>query len=288
MSNDMLLLPVFTASTKSAYEVADENGRTVTWNVNQMKFSFANSNGRMVSQLAVDDYNTIDVQCYFAVRKNEVYYRINSSGVLELSSAANLQILSTSDCKFTVNAAAPAVFQKGSITIASDETLQGASVSKDITTTSNIQSIVFNSPATVQSISVKYNKIDKPRNLKSVKIGETSLTAEQVATLNSTTTLTYNCDASDIYAAQGAMPTVTAEALINDTDKGVVDVTQATVDNPVATLYLRYKVSDTDKVTLRTFTINFNITSKEAPAFVSAKVNDSNVEDGKVTASQNT
>ena len=288
VSNDMLLLPVFTANTKSVYDVADENGRTVTWNVNQMKFSFANSNGRMVSQLAVDDYNTIDVQCYFAVRKNEVYYRINSSGVLELSSAANLQILSTSDCKFTVNAAAPAVFQKGSITIASDETLQGASVSKDITTTSNIQSIVFNSPATVQSISVKYNKIDKPRNLKSVKIGETSLTAEQVATLNSTTTLTYNCDASDIYAAQGAMPTVTAEALINDTDKGVVDVTQATVDNPVATLYLRYKVSDTDKVTLRTFTINFNITSKEAPAFVSAKVNDSKVEDGKVTALQNT
>lgn len=288
VSNDMLLLPVFTANTKSVYDVADENGRTVTWNVNQMKFSFANSNGRMVSQLAVDDYNTIDVQCYFAVRKNGVYYRINSSGVLELSSAANLQILSTSDCKFTVNAAAPAVFQKGSITIASDETLQGASVSKDITTTSNIQSIVFNSPATVQSISVKYNKIDKPRNLKSVKIGETSLTAEQVATLNSTTTLTYNCDASDIYAAQGAMPTVTAEALINDTDKGVVDVTQATVDNPVATLYLRYKVSDTDKVTLRTFTINFNITSKEAPAFVSAKVNDSKVEDGKVTALQNT
>lgn len=288
VSNDMLLLPVFTANTKSVYDVADENGRTVTWNVNQMKFSFANSNGRMVSQLAVDDKNTIDVQCYFAVRKNGVYYRINSSGVLELSSAANLQILSTSDCKFTVNAAAPAVFQKGSITIASDETLQGASVSKDITTTSNVQSIVFNSPATVQSISVKYNKIDKPRNLKSVKIGETSLTAEQVATLNSTTTLTYDCDASDIYAAQGAMPTVTAEALINDTDKGVVDVTQATVDNPVATLYLRYKVSDTDKVTLRTFTINFNITSKEAPAFVSAKVNDSKVEDGKVTAPQNT
>ena len=288
VSNDMLLLPVFTANTKSVYDVADENGRTVTWNVNQMKFSFANSNGRMVSQLAVDDYNTIDVQCYFANRKNGVYYRINSSGVLELSSAANLQILSTSDCKFTVNAAAPAVFQKGSVTIDSDETLQGASVSKDITTTSNVQSIVFNSPAMVQSISVKYNKIDKPRNLKSVKIGETSLTAEQVATLNSTTTLTYDCDASDIYAAQGAMPTVTAEALINDTDKGVVDVTQATVDNPVATLYLRYKVSDTDKVTLRTFTINFNITSKEAPAFVSAKVNDSNVEDGKVTALQNT
>ena len=288
VSNDMLLLPVFTANTKSVYDVADENGRTVTWNVNQMKFSFANSNGRMVSQLAVDDYNTIDVQCYFANRSNGVYYRINSSGVLELSSAANLQILSTSDCKFTVNAAAPAEFQKGSITIASDETLQGASVSKDITTTSNVQSIVFNSPATVQSISVKYNKIDKPRNLKSVKIGETSLTAEQVATLNSTTTLTYNCDASDIYAAQGAMPTVTAEALINDTDKGVVDVTQATVDNPVATLYLRYKVSDTDKVTLRTFTINFNITSKVAPAFVSAKVNDSKVEDGNVTTPQNT
>ena len=152
----------------------------------------------------------------------------------------------------------------------------------------NNQAIVFNEPATVQSISVKYNKIIKPRNLASVKVGETSLTTEQVATLNSTTTLTYDCAASDIYAAQGAMPTVTAEALIADTGMGVVDVTQATVDNPVATLYLRYKVSDTDKVTLRTFTINFNITSKEAPVLVSAKVNDSDVEGGNVTEAQNT
>ena len=290
VSNDMLLMPIFTANTKSVYDVADENGRTVTWNVNQMKFNFTSSNGRMVSQLAVDDNNTIDVQCYFANRSNNVYYRINSSGVLELSSAAKLQILSTSNCKFTVNAAAPAEFQKGSITIASDDQMQGASVSKDIKTTSSGQSIVFNSPATVQSISVKYNKIEKPRNLASVKVGETSLTEEQVATLNSTTTLTYDCAASDIYAAQGAMPTVTAEALIADAekDKGVVDVTQATVDNPVATLYLRYKVSDTDKITLRTFTINFNITSKEAPLLVSAKVNDSDVEGGNVTEAQNT
>lgn len=289
--NDMLLMPIFKANTKSVYDVADENGRTVTWNVNQMKFSFASSNGRMVSQLAVDDNNTIDVQCYFANRGNNVYYRINSSGVLELSSAANLQILSTTDCEFTVNAASPATFSKGSVTIAGDNELPGGStVTKKVTSPTNNQAIVFNEPATVQSISVKYNKIIKPRNLASVKIGETSLSAEQVATLNSTTTLTYDCAASDIYAAQGAMPTVTAEALIADTDKdkGVVDVTQATVDNPVATLYLRYKVSDTDKVTLRTFTINFNITSKEAPVLVSAKVNDSNVEDGNVTGAQST
>ncbi len=286
--NDMLLMPIFTANTKSVYDVADENGRTVTWNVNQMKFNFTSSNGRMVSQLAVDDNNTIDVQCYFANRSNDVYYRINSSGVLELSSTASLQILSTTDCEFTVNAASPATFSKGSVIIAEDKTLQGPTITKKVTSPTNNQAIVFNEPATVQSISVKYNKIIKPRNLASVKIGETSLTAEQVTTLNSTTTLTYDCAASDIYAAQGAMPTVTAEALIADAGSGVVDVTQATVDNPVATLYLRFKVSDTDKVTLRTFTINFNITSKEAPAFVSAKVNDSNVEDGNVTEAQNT
>lgn len=289
VSNDMLLMPIFTANTKSVYDVADENGRTVTWNVNQMKFSFANSNGRMVSQLAVDDDNTIDVQCYFANRSNGVYYRINSSGVLELSSAANLQILSTTKCEFTVNAASPATFSNGSVTIAGDTNLPGGStITKKVESPTNNQAIVFNEPATVQSISVKYNKIEKPRNLASVKVGETSLTEEQVATLNSTTTLTYDCAASDIYATQGAMPTVTAEALIADAGSGVVDVTQATVDNPVATLYLRYKVSDTDKITLRTFTINFNITSKEAPVLVSAKVNDSDVEGGNVTEAQNT
>ena len=147
--NDMLLMPIFKANTKSVYDVADENGRTVTWNVNQMKFSFANSNGRMVSQLAVDDDNTIDVQCYFANKGNGVYYRINSSGVLELSSAANLQILSTTDCEFTVNAASPATFSKGSVTIADDDELQGSTITKKVTSPTNNQAIVFNEPAKV-------------------------------------------------------------------------------------------------------------------------------------------
>lgn len=291
--NDLLLMPVFTANKKSVYDVADENGRTVTWDVarSQMKFDYNTANGRMVSQLAVDDDNIIDVKCYFNNRNTGVYYRVNSSGVLEVSKDAELTILSTSDCEFTVKSPASAApFQKGDVTIAGDKELQGTTLTKVVNKTSNSQSIIFNKDAQVESISVKYNKIIKPRDLASVKIGEISLTPEQVETLNNTTTLTYDCAASDIYAAQDAMPTVTAEALIEDKDKdkGVVDVTQATVDNPVATLYLRYKVSDADKVTLRTFTINFNITSKVAPAFVSAKVNDSNVEDGNVTAPQNT
>ncbi len=279
--NNLLLMPVFTANKKSVYDVADENGRTVTWDIarSQMKFDYNNANGRMVSQLAVDDDNIIDVKCYFNNRSTKVYYRVNSSGVLEVSKDAELTILSTSDCEFIVKSPASAAsFQKGDVTIAGDETLQGTTLTKAVTKTSNSQSIRFNKDAQVESISVKYNKIDKPRALASVKIGEISLTPEELAAFNNSTTLAYDCSAADIYEASNVLPTVTAEPLITDTENGVVDVIQATVENPVAILYLRFKASDNDKVTLKTYTINFNITSKVAPTLKSAKVNNSVVE----------
>lgn len=279
--NNLLLMPVFTANKKSVYDVADENGRTVTWDIarSQMKFDYNTANGRMVSQLAVDDENIIDVKCYFNNRSTGVYYRVNSSGVLEVSKNAELTILSTSDCEFIVKSPASAAsFQKGDVTIAGDETLQGTTLTKAVTKTSNSQSIRFNKDAQVESISVKYNKIDKPRALASVKIGEISLTPEELAAFNNSTTLAYDCSAADIYEASDVLPTVTAEPLITDTENGVVDVIQATVENPVAILYLRFKASDNDKVTLKTYTINFNITSKVAPTLKSAKVNNSVVE----------
>lgn len=279
--NNLLLMPVFTANKKSVYDVADENGRTVTWDIarSQMKFDYNTANGRMVSQLAVDDKNIIDVKCYFNNRSTGVYYRVNSSGVLEVSKDAELTILSTSDCEFIVKSPASAAsFQKGDVTIAGDETLQGTTLTKAVTKTSNSQSIRFNKDAQVESISVKYNKIDKPRALASVKIGEISLTPEELAAFNNSTTLAYDCSAADIYEASNVLPTVTAEPLITDTENGVVDVIQATVENPVAILYLRFKAGDNDKVTLKTYTINFNITSKVAPTLKSAKVNNSVVE----------
>ncbi len=277
--NNLLLMPVFTANKKSVYDVADENGRTVTWDIarSQMKFDYNTANGRMVSQLAVDDKNIIDVKCYFNNRSTGVYYRVNSSGVLEVSKDAELTILSTSDCEFIVKSPASAAsFQKGDVTIAGDETLQGTTLTKTVTKTSNSQSIRFNKDAQVESISVKYNKIDKPRALASVKIGEISLTPEELAAFNNSTTFAYDCSAADIYEASNVLPTVTAEPLITDTENGVVDVIQATVENPVAILYLRFKASDNDKVTLKTYTINFNITSKVAPTLKSAKVNKNN------------
>ena len=290
VANDLLLMPVFTLNSKTVYDIEDEAGKTVTWNINHMNFNYSNSNGRMVAQLPIDNGNTIDVQCYFSTRKNGVYYRTNSSGLLELSAEATIQTLSTSNCVFKVNSA-ETQFQNGDITIAGDNKLSGAVVSKDVTTTSNSQTITFNTAATVQSISVTYKKITKDRKLASVTIDGTSLNTEQLATFNESGTHTYSCTVNDIDEATGELPAITAEPLVAaaDADKASVVVTPATLQNPVAVLKLQLKVADDNYVTLRTFSVNYNVTGQtSAPTLKAVSVNGVAAENGSVSGAQNT
>lgn len=290
VANDLLLMPVFTLNSKTVYDIEDAAGKTVTWNINHMNFNYSNSNGRMVAQLPIDNDNTIDVQCYFSTRKNGVYYRTNSSGLLELSAGATIQTLSTSNCVFKVNSA-ETQFQNGDITIAGDSKLSGAVVSKDVTTTSNSQTITFNTAATVQSISVTYKKTTNDRKLASVTIAGTSLTTEQLATLNESGTYTYSCTVNDIDEATGKLPAITAEPLVAaaDADKASVVVTPATLQNPVAVLKLQLKVADNNYVTLRTFSVNYNVTGQtSAPTLKAVSVNGVAAENGSVSGAQNT
>ncbi len=290
VANDLLLMPVFTLNSKTVYDIEDAAGKTVTWNINHMNFNYSNSNGRMVAQLPIDNDNTIDVQCYFSTRKNGVYYRTNSSGLLELSAGATIQTLSTSNCVFKVNSA-ETQFQNGDITIAGDSKLSGAVVSKEVTTTSNSQTITFNTAATVQSISVTYKKTTNDRKLASVTIDGTSLTTEQLATLNESGTYTYSCTVNDIDEATGKLPAITAEPLVAaaDADKASVVVTPATLQNPVAVLKLQLKVADNNYVTLRTFSVNYNVTGQtSAPTLKAVSVNGVAAENGSVSSAQNT
>ena len=290
VANDLLLMPVFTLNSKTVYDIEDAAGKTVTWNINHMNFNYSNSNGRMVAQLPIDNDNTIDVQCYFSTRKNGVYYRTNSSGLLELSAGATIQTLSTSNCVFKVNSA-ETQFQNGDITIAGDSKLSGAVVSKEVTTTSNSQTITFNTAATVQSISVTYKKTTNDRKLASVTIAGTSLTTEQLATLNESGTYTYSCTVNDIDEATGKLPAITAEPLVAaaDADKASVVVTPATLQNPVAVLKLQLKVAKDNYVTLRTFSVNYNVTGQtSAPTLKAVSVNGVAAENGSVSGAQNT
>jgi len=290
VANDLLLMPVFTLNSKTVYDIEDAAGKTVTWNINHMNFNFSNSNGRMVAQLPIDNDNTIDVQCYFSTRKNGVYYRTNSSGLLELSAEATIQTLSTYNCVFKVNSA-ETQFQNGDITIAGDNKLSGAVVSKDVTTTSNSQTITFNTAATVQSISVTYKKITKDRKLASVTIDGTSLNTEQLTALNGSGTYTYSCTVNDIDEATGKLPAITAEPLVAaaDADKASVVVTPATLQNPVAVLKLQLMVAKDNYVTLRTFSVNYNVTGQtSAPTLKAVSVNGVAAENGSVSGAQNT
>lgn len=290
VANDLLLMPVFTLNSKTVYDIEDAAGKTVTWNINHMNFNYSNSNGRMVAQLPIDNDNTIDVQCYFSTRNKDVYYRTNSSGLLELSAGATIQTLSTSNCVFKVNSA-ETQFQNGDITIDGDNKLSGAVVSKDVKTTSNSQTITFNTAATVQSISVTYKKITKDRKLASVTIDGTSLNTEQLAALNESGTHTYSCTVNDIDEATGKLPAITAEPLVEaaDADKASVVVTPATLQNPVAVLRLQLMVAKDNYVTLRTFSVNYNVTGQtSAPTLKAVSVNGVAAENGSVSGAQNT
>ena len=269
IDHNMRLIPVFKANNKSVIDITDVEGRTVTWDVSYMQFDFTNANGHMIAQLPVDDNDTIDVRCYFSVKDKNVSEKINE-GSLEVSAGAVLDIISTSNCVFNVKTATGTEFKAGDVKIGTDDMQAGNDVSVAITTASSAQQINFVKAAKVKSISVTYKSLNKPRSLKSVTIGSSQLSTEQLATLNSTTSYTHTCSASVVYDADNTMPTVAAVPM--DADGATVDITQATIENQVATILM--KVSG---ITIETYNIYFNLTDMVSPTFSNVKVNTSEV-----------
>ena len=268
IDHNMRLIPVFKANNKSVIDITDVEGRTVTWDVSYMQFDFTNANGHMIAQLPVDDNDTIDVRCYFSVKDKNVSEKINE-GALEVSAGAVLDIISTSNCVFNVKTAT-GTFKAGDVKIGTDDKQDGNDVSVAITTASSAQQIKFVKAAKVKSISVTYKSLNNQRSLKSVTIGSSQLSTEQLATLNSTTSYTHTCPASVVYDADNTMPAVTAVPM--DADGATVDITQATIENQVATILMKL-----NGITIETYNIYFNLTDKASPKFSNVKVNTSEV-----------
>ena len=268
IDHNMRLIPVFKANNKSVIDITDVEGRTVTWDVSYMQFDFTNANGHMIAQLPVDDNDTIDVRCYFSVKDKNVSEKINE-GSLEVSAGAVLDIISTSNCVFNVKTAT-GTFKAGDVKIGTDDKQDGNDVSVAITTASSAQQIKFVKAAKVKSISVTYKSLNNQRSLKSVTIGSSQLSTEQLATLNSTTSYTHTCPASVVYDADNTMPAVTAVPM--DADGATVDITQATIENQVATILMKL-----NGITIETYNIYFNLTDKASPKFSNVKVNTSEV-----------
>ncbi len=269
IDHNMRLIPVFKANNKSLIDITDVEGRTVTWDVSYMQFDFTNANGHMIAQLPVDDNDTIDVRCYFSVKNKNVSEKINE-GSLEVSAGAVLDIISTSKCVFNVKTATGTEFKAGDVKIGTDANQAGNDVSVAIKTASSAQQINFVKAAKVKSISVTYKSLNKPRSLKSVTIGSSQLSTEQLATLNSTTSYTHTCSASVVYDADNTMPTVAAVPM--DADSATVDITQATIENQVATILMKVR-----GITIETYNIYFNLTDMVSPTFSNVKVNTSEV-----------
>lgn len=262
IDHNMRLKPVFVKNTKSIDEITDPEGVVAVWNMNAMQFDFPNSNGHIVAQLPIDAENSIDMVCYIEA-KNANAHTVDGVGVF--TSGASLRLTTTIESAVTLQSVSGLPFTAKQMTIGGKDNDAGATVTMDTKVTTDSTFVVFNDDETrVAYFSVRYKPVTSTLALKSVKIGKTALTEDQMEALRTTFNHNHTCDASVVYTADDVMPEVTAEA----TEDGQTAVTQATVQNPTAVVLLKKK-----GVTIQTYNINFTLTGKVAPKVDSLKVN---------------
>ena len=278
-TKDLRLMPVFTQNTVSLADVSDENGIVVEWLLTKDKgatdINITNANGVIVTQATIGSQK-IDVLCRVAAKGSGKQVNNTKTDDVCYISNSEFTIPTTKNCEITL--------EKKSGTISSN-TIAGKGKGKyvesnPVTVTyegdAGTQSIVFSEAGDYKTLKVKYKANAVSSAISSVKIGETDLTDEQVAALNSNKTIALTCDAN---YTDNSMPKVTVTAENNVKP----DVTQPTVSNPTATVY----VKNSGGLVLATYTIDFSFNSGSlvAPTVKKVVVNDEKAE-GNVVAKE--
>ena len=268
-TRNMRLVPVFEANAKSVTEVTATDGVEATWALSSLASLNLNSaNGIMVTQLAIDAANKIDVKMDITARSGSVY---TSGGVCEVSKSVSLTVPTTKNCVLKLATVLGAPVAVGDVRISKDSLSFGESVSVAYADTMKTQDYVFINPARLANVSVVYKPISTETALDDVLIGNIALSDEKLADLKQNTTIDYDYPAASVYNAEDKLPEVTTVVT-----GGTTVITQATVTNPTATILLQ----TTGGVTIKTYTINFNITEPTAPAFTSIAMNGTAADDG--------
>ena len=276
LTHDMTLIPVFTANEMALTEVQATEGVTATWNLASLPtVNYTSAAGIVVTQVALDENNTIDVKLDIArVNKASV---VTANGECAVSADATLSVPTTSNCLIAVQNIAGVDFIAGDVDIAGATTLIGNNINTSYTGDASTQNIVFKKAAKIQNVSVTYKPLADNAELSGVKIGTKSITEDELTTLKNELVLSYDYAASSVYSANDAMPEVTATAA-----NGTVVVTAATAANPEALILLKNSAG----VVKATYTILFNLTGKTAPSLTTAKVNTTEVAGGTVKGKQ--
>ena len=266
---NMRLIPVFEANAKSVTEVTATDGVEAIWALSSLASLNLNSaNGIMVTQLAIDAANKIDVKMDITARSGSIY---TSGGVCEVSKSVSLTVPTTKNCVLKLATVLGAPVAVGDVRISKDSLSFGESVSVAYADTMKTQDYVFINPARLANVSVVYKPISTETALDDVLIGNIALSDEKLADLKQNTTIDYDYPAASVYNAEDKLPEVTTVVT-----GGTTVITQATVTNPTATILLQ----TTGGVTIKTYTINFNITEPTAPAFTSIAMNGTAADDG--------
>ena len=268
-TRNMRLVPVFEANAKSVTEVTATDGVEAKWALSSLASLNLNSaNGIMVTQLAIDAGNKIDVKMDITARSGSIY---TSGGVCEVSKSVSLTVPTTKNCVLKLATVLGAPVAVGDVRISKDSLSFGESVSVAYADTMKTQDYVFINPARLANVSVVYKPISTETALDDVLIGNIALSDEKLADLKQNTTINYDYPAASVYDAGDKLPEVTTVVT-----GGTTVITQATVTNPTATILLQ----TTGGVTIKTYTIKFNITEPTAPAFTSIAMNGTAADDG--------
>ena len=272
---NMRLVPKFFANERSLTEVKAAEGVTATWRVgNLAELNLVQANGIVVTQVAIDENNTIDVVNDITARYGSA---VTADGVCKLAQGVKFTVPTTGNCSVTVNSVTGKAFESGDIYVAGDSVSVGESISVDYKGNEATQEITFVKAAEIKSVSVTYKPLSTEAELSGVKIGEDNLGSTKFAELLANTDVDYDYPAESVYSNNDVLPTVTATVA-----SGKTVITQATVANPTATILLQTEGG----VTVKTYTINFNLTGKTTPSLVSVSVNNAVADNGTIAEPQ--
>lgn len=281
VDGDLLLTPHFTANTVSRGQLTTSS--VIEWPLSAAlgapAIFYQNSMGLTVEQLDVNG-TKIDLPLYINGSSGLVSNADQSSVVAERSCTVNKNAVFTlpvtSNCTIELHSDAGEI---KTTTIAgtnayTTKSSDGKTVTLDYTGVNADEQIKFagDGGSRFTYVKVTYHPVSGQPELTGVKIDNTAVSADDLATLKSTTLL--EKDYTPTYTSN-SMPVVAATT----TSNGTTVITQPTPANPVSTILLK----TAGGVTVATYNIAFNVTGTTAPTVGAVTVNGSDAKNVTVT-----
>lgn len=259
IDGDLLLTPHFKENSVSLGNVSDN--ATIEWPLSVSRgateINYNRSAGLIVDQLTIGS-ETIDLPCYINGDGGSVNNTTNESSCT-INSGAVFTLPTTANCVIELHSTSGNISktQIAGTTNYSSKSSDNLTVTVNYSGAAATQTINFKGDSKVFSyVKVTYGAVSSTPDLTAVTIDDVAISAAQLSTLLSNNVLS-DVSASVNYTSD-AMPVVKATA----NNGGTANVTQATPENPVATIL----VKTSGGITVGTYTINFTVMGKTAPA----------------------